>query len=287
MTFHELIKQSIKTLSTIHPDTAEIEVYHLLSYCFEYSRHDIIQRLNEPIVCVDSLTAFNNALLDRMKHKPLDLIISTSQFFDKEYDIEAGVLIPRAETEIVVNTAITMCRSYFQSQSFVGFELGIGSGVMSIELASQFPKSRLYGYDISEQAINVAKRNIKKHQIQSIEVIHKDFFDSNWKIHRVPKQPFLILSNPPYIPTKEIALLDISVQRYDPISALDGGADGLDIYRQLIQEVAPYTCLIVLEMGHGQAKSIQEIVCKKMKNAHVSCVKDNQNIDRVMVIKNK
>ena len=283
MTFHELIQASIKTLSKQHPDTAQFEVNHLIKYCFKLSQAHLLLQLNEVINDKLGLEQFEMAIKDRLAGKPVDLIIGSSEFCGNTYFVEKGVLIPRSETELLVQVAKTEIKKYFANNSFTCLELGFGSGVISIELSLAYPTVNFFAWDISESAFKLAKKNAKCHNVSNIKFKQEDFFNSNWKENISLDSPFLFVSNPPYIATKELSILDKSVKNYDPITALDGGLDGLDYYRKCITILANYKCIMIFEIGYNQSEDLIEFL-QAFKQYKYFFKVDVSNVKRILVI---
>ena len=284
MTFHELIQESIQTLSKYHPDTAKFEINHLIKHCFKISQEKLLLSLTNQVENKTNLNIFKGALDERIKGKPIDLIIGTSEFCGHTYYVEEGVLIPRPETEWLVQAALSEVKSNFGTDSFTSIELGFGSGVISIELALNFQKAKFYAWDISEKSYNLAKKNAVFHNVNQIQFYQNNFFEKEWLKHVNPKIPFLFVSNPPYIATNELANLDDSVINYDPISALDGGDTGLNFYQKCFDEFKQHKVVMIFEIGFNQ----KEEIVKLLRNFHqfkYKFKKDFAGKNRILIIK--
>ncbi len=260
MTFNDLISTSIATLSQQHPDTAHVEVHQLIKFFFNKTQAELLICLNEQIDNHHQLDQFNSGFNNRLQGKPLDLILGTTQFYKHTYFVEKGVLIPRPETEIVLQYAIEEISKHFKNNTFTCLELGFGTGILSIELAYHYPEARILAWDISKKAFECAQKNAQYHAIKNTTFFNKDFFKSNWTEYIEKNQPFVFISNPPYIPTKDIQTLDHSVLNYDPITALDGGVDGLDYYTKLFELMKTFNVLMIFEIGHNQADNLNKIL---------------------------
>ena len=281
MTFHDLIQEGIKKLSTKHPDTAQFEIYHLICHIFKLTKAQLLTQLSENVESQEYEEILKQAIDDRLNNKPVDLIIGHSDFLGQLYHVEEGVLLPRPETELLVQQTINQAKQYFSDRPFTCIELGFGSGVISIECAKALPNATCYAWDISEKAYNLAQKNAGFQGIDSINWFNHDFFTSNWKDFIDKNSPFLFISNPPYIPTKNIDNLDTSVTKYDPVKALDGGDDGLDYYREIINDLCHYQCMIFLEIGYDQSEQITKILHEK-KITNITIYQDINNFNRVL-----
>lgn len=213
----------------------------------------------------------------RIYGEPIDYILGKCEFMGLEFRVNQDVLIPRPETEILVEVAIkqlSACRI---------LEIGTGSGCIAVSLAKFLPKAKIVATDISEPALKVASGNAKLNNVESrISFIHCGLFYSKLLI---PDSYNYIVSNPPYIPSAEIEELAPEIQ-YEPRIALDGGEDGLDFYRRIIQESPEFLMkegFLILEMGFGQCENIKEIfkVCEKFEVKEI--IKDYNDIERVIV----
>ena len=244
-----------------------------------------------------------NALRRRLKGCPIQYILGKIEFMGLEFRLTPDVFIPRPETEILVETALR-----FSSQSTVDscqkiLDMGTGSGCIAVSLAKFLPSAEITAADISSSALEIAKENsLLNGTKDKIQFIQADIF--NIKHSTLNIKPFdIITSNPPYIRTAEIPSLEPELD-YEPQIALDGGSDGLDFYRRIIQEAPAYLRkggFLILEVGFNQCSVIKELLTPLEKNIDrvkgnsltgfnsveefqiIEVVKDYNNIDRVIV----
>lgn len=205
---------------------------------------------------------------EREKNIPLDYILGESEFYGIKINVDSNVLIPRLDTEIVVETALKHIKD-----SDEVLDLMTGSGCIARAI-SENSKATVYASDISEQAINVAKTNF------SGKIYLSDVFES------IDKKFDVIVSNPPYIPTSDVNNLEKEV-KCQPMLALDGGKSGLDVYEKIaftLSKALKKGGTLVLEIGYDQGSSVPEIFKNQFES--VSVVKDLANNDRVVVCKN-
>lgn len=197
------------------------------------------------------LAAYRALVARRAKREPLQHILGTQDFCGLEFEVNADVLIPRYDTELLVSEGATRA----PDASSV-LDIGTGSGCIAVSLQKRLPNAHVTATDISEAALVVARRNAAKLGA-TIEFLQGSLF-----IPVAGRRFDLIVSNPPYIPTADIGVLDQEVRDYDPFTALDGGRDGLHIYRSLIPEAAGYLNSggwLLVEMGIGQANDVAEL----------------------------
>jgi len=175
-----------------------------------------------------------NALKRRFRFEPIQYILGKAEFMGLEFRLTADVFIPRPETETLVETALKVARSQGQKLRSI-LDIGTGSGCIAISLAKFLKDVKIYATDISKQALEIAKKNALLNNV-AIIFLQSNLF-SNHKLRTIDCG--LVICNPPYIPTAEIKELEPEIG-YEPRIALDGGRDGLDFYRRIIQTMPAY-----------------------------------------------
>ncbi len=249
--------------------------------------------LNKDLHLDKEKSAFiSSALKRRISGEPIQYILGKTEFMGLEFKVNNNVFIPRPETEILVEMAIkyitkSPCLSGRQAShqvtSFNILDIGTGSGCIAISLNKFLPNARISAVDISDQALGVAKENAMLNNVSSrINFIQGDLFNT---YGLTPNTYGLIISNPPYIPTLDIAKLQPEIN-HEPIIALDGGPDGLEIYRKIISQAQDYLKeggFLIMEMGFNQREAIKNIFKKYKYFEIIEVVKDYHNIDRVIV----
>jgi release factor glutamine methyltransferase len=211
---------------------------------------------------VDGLRDF---IRRRGRREPLQHIVGSASFCGLEMSVNRDVLVPRPETELLAERAWQFLNqlSTLNNQPSTALDFGAGSGCLAIALAVKSPQTRVFAVDVSEAALAVAKQNAASHNVGArIEFFQGDGFAALPGRDRFD----LIVSNPPYIPSAEIESLEPEVRDFDPRSALDGGADGLDFYRRLAAEARDFQNpdgRIMLEFGDGQAGAVRELFEKQ------------------------
>ena len=220
------------------------------------------------------LAAYRTLVARRAKREPLQHILGTQEFFGVDYEVSADVLIPRYDTEVLISEAVARAP---HAQTVL--DIGTGSGCVAVSLQKRLGKALVTATDISEAALAVARRNAERVGA-TIEFLHGSLLEP------VVGRCFdLIVSNPPYIPTADIVTLDQEVRDYDPVIALDGGIDGLDIYRTLIpaavHNLNPCGWLLV-EIGIAQAKDVELMFRNAGKYSEPIIAIDPGGIQRVV-----
>ena len=257
--------------------TAEI----LLAHSLDIKRLDLYLQHDRPLE-KGELTDFKALIKRRINREPVAYITGSRGFWDSDFSVTPGVLIPRPETEILVergleflNAAKAPCRV---------LELGVGSGAVIVSLAKALPEHSYFAGDISADALSVARKNARDLAGDRIS-----FFRGHWFSCLAPALKFdLILSNPPYVRSADIPGLQAEVAGFEPGLALDGGSDGLDCYRQIIAAAPAHLNPggeLILEAGCDQAQEIQEIAKGVGRYQGVEIIKDLSGLDRVAHLK--
>ncbi len=218
----------------------------------------------------------------RMVGEPIDYILGFTEFMGLKFKVTKGVLIPRPETEILVELTLRYAVDYKVPQIL---EIGTGSGCIAVSLAKFVPNSEITATDISSVALDVARLNAKSNKLNGrVKFVKSDLF----KCRELQDNKYdIIISNPPYVSGSCIADLQPEVQ-FEPSIALDGGIDGLDFYRKIINQAPRYLAkngLLIIEIGFDQAENIKNIFQKSGNFEIIEVMRDYSNIDRVIIAK--
>lgn len=220
------------------------------------------------------LSAYRALVARRAKREPLQHILGSQEFCGLDYEVTPDVLIPRYDTELLVSEAIVR-----KPDVRTVLDIGTGSGCIAVSLQKRLSKALVTATDISETALAVARRNAIKH-CAPIEFLHGNLF-----VPVAGRRFDLIVSNPPYIPSADIKALEQEVRCYDPLAALDGGSDGLDIYRELVPAAVEYLNKggwLLVEIGIGQAKDVAQMFRKSSSYYEPILALDPGGIERVV-----
>ena len=222
----------------------------------------------------DEMSKIMNAVEKRLKHIPLGYIFGKSYFFGREFRVDENVLIPRQDTEILIEKICDDIKSKKENVSVL--DIGTGSGAIAITIQKE-TGANVVAVDVSDGALEIAKHNANKLEAD-VEFVKSNLFEN------VKGQFDFIVSNPPYIESSVIETLDDEVKLNEPILALDGGEDGLDFYRKIVEQSPKYLNKggkLYFEIGYNQADALKQLMKDKFKN--VCVYKDYGNNDRVVV----
>jgi len=253
-------------------ENPRLEAEWLLCEALSLDRVGLYLNFDKPLQDAE-LAAFRALVLRRGKREPLQYILGSQEFMGLEFDVTPAVLIPRHDTEVLVEQAVQRGKA---ATSIL--DIGTGSGCIAVSLAKALPKAQVFAVDCSEHALDVAKANAQRHGA-NVHFFHGSLFDP------VEGRHFdLILSNPPYIPQGELAGLQQEVQ-FEPQGALDGGDDGLDFYRSIVNAAPKYLNekgWLLFEVGAGQAPQVLELLTQAGFTEETFTARDPAGIERVV-----
>ena len=251
----QLLNKGIKKLKTKKIRTSQLDTEIILSKILNKTREKMLISLNQKINDRNILD-FNRLILRRLKKEPIALILNEKEFWSKNYEVNKSTLIPRPETELMVESLVKI----YKNKKLSIIDIGTGSGCILLSLLSELKDSYGVGLDISKDAITIAKKNAKKHNIlNNVRFINKSLND----IHN--QKYDLVVSNPPYIQTRDIKYLDDDIKMHEPKTALDGGNDGLDLIKKVIYKTKYILKLngrLALEIGNKQSLKVSKILYK-------------------------
>ncbi len=220
----------------------------------------------------------------REAHEPVAYIRGERTFRALDLEVTPAVLIPRPETETLVDVALELLRGVAgpESPEPLVLDVGTGSGCVALSLTAENPFVHVVAVDVDEEALEVARRNTARHGLEGrIDLVLSDLFGGLPSGQRFD----MVVSNPPYIPAAEYEALEPNVREYEPRLALYGGEDGLDIYRRLVPAAA--ACLrpgggLAVEVGKGEAEAVQELFAAAARFGPVRERADLGGIPRVL-----
>ena len=275
----EAIKAGSRLLKEKNISTHILDSELLISKSLNKPREEILinleQNINKKV-----LEDFNKYLLRRSKKEPIAYLLGEKEFWSKNFFVNKDTLIPRPETELLVNKLVTI----FKKKEITILDIGTGTGCIIISLLSELKNSNGMAVDISRKAILVAKKNANKFELSDrIKFLHKSFENL------YGKKFDLIVSNPPYIKRKDIKNLSDDIKKFEPKMALDGGNDGLDLIKKIIyksKKILKINGTLALEIGNEQIKKVSRILIDN--KFRINCIiKDYRNNVRCVIAEYK
>ena len=274
----ELRKKSIEILKGCQNDSPLADADYILTH-LGFSKTDLL--LGEKEVDQSTEKVFWQYINRLESGEPVQYITGRCEFMSLDFEVDTHTLIPRSDTEILVETVIEAANTMPNPNIL---EVGSGSGCIAISLAHYVQKAKICSIDISDGALAVARRNAAANGVSDrTEFIKHNVFDGFDFCKNIPD---IIVSNPPYIPKADILTLDKKVKDFEPLTALDGGNDGLDFYRFITQNcILAKNGYLAFEVGINQAQDVAEIMSERF--CDIKIIPDLAEIERVVVGKMK
>jgi release factor glutamine methyltransferase len=254
----------------------------LLAHALKCERIDLYLKFDQPLLD-DELKTFKILVQRRIRREPVAYILGVKEFWSLDIEVTEDVLIPRPETECLVEAALELLPRKASSPSWRILDLGTGSGAIVIALASQHPRHTYFASDRSMQAVKVAHHNARRHNLG--EMIH--YFNADWLAPLDQKTAAfdMIVSNPPYIPSRVLGELQPEIHGYEPMAALDGNDDGLGCFKPIIGSAHHYLQpggVLLLEIGHDQHEAVRRMAIDGGRYGNFGSRKDYAGHDRVV-----
>lgn len=261
-------------------DSASLDAQVLLSHVLNVSRSYLLAH-PEQALTPDQYQQFSALVRRCAEGEPLAYLIGRRGFYDRELIVSPAVLVPRPETELLLERALAFARAH---ESLTVVDVGTGSGALAVTFAALCPHATVFATDVSADALNIARQNAALHQTQIT------FYQGDLLLPLIEQgiQIDLIMANLPYIPSTEVPTLAVS--KHEPLLALDGGADGLDLVRRLLLQATKLirpAGLTLLEIGAGQGVAASAAARSVFPDASVTVDLDYAGLDRIVVIDHK
>lgn len=251
-TAFEIVREAAETLNAI-TETPRLDAEILLAHAMGVTRSQLLTRLNDQV----EQTRFDHLLQRRRQHEPIAYILGEWEFFSLSFEMQPPVLVPRPETEHLVEAVL----EFIQDRPARIFEIGTGTGCISIAIAANAPKATVFASDCNETCIELATRNAQRHSLSArVRFEQSDCFEAL----TIDDGPFdVVCSNPPYIAESDRDTLPRVVRDYEDPQALFSGVEGLDMIRRIATEAPRWLRpggLLALEIGMGQHGAVKTIL---------------------------
>ena len=282
-TIQKLLNWTSEYLTNKGVDSPRLSAELLLSHALGLKRIELYTQFDQQVP-QQQLDKLHDLVKRAGLHEPVAYLTGKTEFYSLELDITADCMIPRSETELLVQRAIEFLRTRTGIQYIC--DLCTGSGCITVAIAKNFPDARVIATDISAAALEVAARNVEKHRLtEHVRLLCGDLFEPI--IQQLDVSQFdLIVCNPPYVSTTEYEKLEKNVKDYEPVSALLAGTDGMDVYRRIINKVDKFLkpgAVLMLEIGYAQGPAVKELLEQTGAFAKITIEKDYHNNDRITI----
>ncbi len=283
MTLAQALQQSAHILSSNGIDDSHIEARMLLGYTTKLSPVQIYTH-PERTLSQEQQVKLQELVERRLCHEPAAYIVNHREFYGIDFYVDSRVLIPRPETELLVDMALEFARSSstYPVRPLLIADIGTGCGAIAISLAINIPQSKIYATDISLSALEVARLNCECHNATDrITLLQGNLLEP------LSGPVDLIIANLPYIKSSDLVTLSHEITKFEPKMAIDGGESGLDYISQLLEQaggrIKNRGCLL-LEIGQNQEKEVSYLILSSLKKVNFEFISDLNGIERVVKI---
>ncbi|MBM4146340.1 MAG: peptide chain release factor N(5)-glutamine methyltransferase [Nitrospira sp.] len=287
MRARETLQSARELLEMSGLNDADREAEFIVSHCLGIDRLHLYKE--DPDIPEKILLQIYEYLRRRAAREPLQYILGYAEFHGLKIKAGPGVLIPRPETELMVEEALRILRNIGKgkgtekkSDNTKILDLCTGSGCIALALAGEFPDAEVYGTDTSKVAIRYAEENVDRNRIKNVTFLKGNLFDP---LKNLDNKFDVIISNPPYIRRADMINLQPEIKDWEPVEALNGGEDGLDYYRIIIPESKNYLKehgYLVLEIGIGQSDEVKWMA-EEAGFQDIIAIRDYSGIERILI----
>ena len=274
----DVINWGVKYFQDKSFENPRLEIEIFLQHILDYKKIDLYINFEQEI-SKKNLKRLKGLVKRRVKKEPIQYITGVSNFYGRNFSVSKSVLIPRPETEILINVSINYLSS--KKKPFI-IDVGTGSGCIGITLAKELPSSNVIAIDYSQQALNIAKKNSELIGVKNIEFIKLDFLSEN--LNYIADA---IVSNPPYIPQKDVHSLMKDVKEFEPHKALTDNNDGLEFYRVFANKldvILGKSGALIIEVGRGNHSEEVKKIFKGFGYNNIEMINDYNKDVRVLKI---
>ena len=280
MNIRDALKRGCEVLEGAGSESPRLDAQVLLLAVLREERTVLVSHPERELASQEE-QLYNQYISERALGKPVSYITGMKEFMGLEFAVNEAVLIPRPETELLVEEAVRV----LNGKAMRVLDLCTGSGAIAVSIRHFVPQAEVTATDLSEEALKVARENAERLTAGGIRFLQGDLFEAFSNLQAPGSELFnLIVSNPPYIPAKVIDGLMPDVKDFEPRLALDGGTDGLDIYRRLIPQAAEHLApggVLLLEIGFDQGETVPDL-CRQAGLGNIAVLKDLAGLDRVV-----
>lgn len=275
-----LLKKTTAFLAEKGIDEAKRSAEYLLAHAFGQKRLQLYLRFDQPVTD-EELERYRPLVRRRLRGEPVQHIIGETEFYGLAFGVSPEVLIPRPETEHLIEAVVDRCRASARPDTHI-LDIGTGSGIIAVTLARQLPETRVTAIDNSDAALSIAADNARLNAVDDRIIFSRlDFL-----VAEPDTGPYdVVVSNPPYIPAGDMAALQPEVRDFEPSSALTDHADGLTFYRRialLLPRLLVRQGLLAVEIGYGQAADVVSLF-EDANLREIEIIRDYSGIERIIL----
>ena len=279
MNLREIFNSAGETLMRTGSPDAQLEAEVLIRHVLRIDRATFFRDLEQPVTDCDR-ERLDDLVNRRLNREPLNYITGLREFYGLDFEVSDSVLIPRQETELLVDTVISLARSRPKCEMKI-CDIGTGSGAIAVSVAVNLPSAEVMAIDISQRALDIADANRRMHGVYNRVSLRRGNL-----LEPVDWKPEIIVSNPPYIKRSDLSLLQPEIL-YEPSVALDGGPDGLEVIRGLLRQSSDKvssTGAILFEIDSSQKDSARMLSREYFPNSEISILDDLSGNSRAILI---
>ncbi len=282
MKVRDVLQRGERLIEALGSDEARLEAELLLGKALRLDRVQLYQRLDDELTASQQ-QAYHRLLNRRLEHEPAAYILGHKEFFGLEFDVSPAAIIPRPETETLVELAIAFARERFAGSPLTVVDVGTGCGAIAVSLVRSLPQAQIIAIDVSPEALVLAARNAERDRVsrERISFLRGDLLDP------LGEPVDVIAANLPYVPMADCGALPPEIRDHEPRGGLDGGADGLRLINLLLRQAPrhfrPGGGLFV-EIGDEQARAAIEIARAAFPHGVIDVKHDLAGRDRVLVV---
>jgi release factor glutamine methyltransferase len=280
-----IVRETAQRLIAAGIETARLDGEILLSHVLKLTKEQFVLLSDMP-VRPEQRRRCEELLLRRIRREPMAHITGHKEFWSLDFRVTSDVLIPRPETERLVEITLSLAREFPGNKALKILDIGTGSGAIAVSLARELPSSMIWATDVSIEALEIGRSNAARNGAsERVRLLHGDLFEP---IGEIAGRFDLIVSNPPYIRSAELGALEPEVSLWEPRNALDGGVDGLDFYRRIAREASDHLApngAVAVEIGADMGKEVARLFAGGGCYAGMTVFQDYAGRDRVLVAK--
>lgn len=280
-TIGEVLNRAATYLQEKGLENARLNAEIMLSTVLGLGRVDLYLRFDRPL-SDQELSSVRDLIKRRLSGQPLQYLTRQTEFYSLTFQVSPAALIPRPETEILVSALLERLDPRTGDLSVA--DVGTGCGNIAVTLAVHLDGARLWAIDRSPEALALARTNARAHGVEErIEFLQGDLLEP---LHRLTDRLRAVVSNPPYVSTDELKELPVEIREHEPLEALDGGRDGLEVFRRLIPAAAEMLApegWLALEIGAGQARPVETLISRTNSFGGTETIPDYAGIPRVIL----